>query len=148
MQTVRATTGVVAADPGEEGFGRFDVQGWALGLRHRFPLARTYPYGYTSAMNTFLRTDDFDAWLVGLKDNLARARIVHRIRSAEHGNFGDCEPVGEGVSEMRIHVGPGYRVYYTRRGAAIYLLLLGGDKSSQKRDIKRAIEMARALDKE
>ncbi len=57
-------------------------------------------------MNTFLRTDDFDAWLSGLKDNVARARIVHRIRSAEYGNFGDCETVGEGVSEMRIHVGP------------------------------------------
>ena len=99
-------------------------------------------------MNTFLRTDEFDAWLADLTDNVARARIVHRIRSAEHGNFGDCEPVGEGVSEMRIHVGPGYRAYYTRRGAVIYLLLLGGDKSSQKRDIKRAIEMARALDKE
>jgi len=101
-----------------------------------------------AGMNTFLRTDDFDAWLAGLKDNVARARIVHRIRSAEHGNLGDCEPVGEGVSEMRIHVGPGYRAYYTRRGAVIYLLLPGGEKSSQKRDIKRAIEMARALDKE
>ncbi len=99
-------------------------------------------------MNTLLRKVDCDAWLVGMKDNLARARIVHRIRSAEHGNFGDCEPVGEGVSERRIHVGPGYRVYYARRGTAIQLLLLGGDKSSQKRDIKRAIEMARALDKE
>ncbi|WP_374502429.1 type II toxin-antitoxin system RelE/ParE family toxin [Zoogloea sp.] len=72
-------------------------------------------------MNTFLRTDEFDAWLAGLNDNVARARIVHRIRSAQHGNFGDCEPVGEGVSEMRIHVGPGYRAYYTRRGAVIYL---------------------------
>lgn len=99
-------------------------------------------------MNTFLRTDEFDAWLATLKDKLGRARIAHRIRSAEHGNFGDCEPVGEGVSEMCIHFGPGYRVYYTRRGEVIYLLLLGGDKSSQKRDIKRAIEMARALDKE
>ena len=125
-----------------------DVQGWSLGFRHRFALVGTYPYGYTAGMNTFLRTDDFDAWLSGLKDNVARARIAHRIRSAEYGNFGDCEPVGEGVSEMRIHVGPGYRAYYTRRGAVIYLLLLGGDKSSQKRDIKRAIEMARALDKE
>jgi len=99
-------------------------------------------------MNTFHRSDGFDSWLAALKDKVGRARIVHRIRSAEHGNFGDCEPVGEGVSEMRIHFGPGYRVYFTRRGEVIYLLLLGGDKSSQKRDIKRAIEMARALDKE
>ncbi len=99
-------------------------------------------------MNTFLRSEEFDVWLSDLKDPVGRARIVHRIRSAEHGNFGDCEPVGEGVSEMRIHIGPGYRAYYTRRGEVVYLLLLGGDKSSQKRDIKRAIEMARTLDKE
>lgn len=99
-------------------------------------------------MNIFLRSKEFDTWLSALKDKLGRARIIHRIRSAEHGNFGDCEPVGEGVSEMRIHFGPGYRVYYTRRGEVIYLLLLGGDKSSQKRDIKYAIEMARALNKE
>ncbi len=99
-------------------------------------------------MNTILRSEEFDTWLSALKDKLGRARIIHRIRSAGHGNFGDCEPVGEGVSEMRIHFGPGYRVYYTRRGEVIYLLLLGGDKSSQKRDIKRALEMARTLDKE
>lgn len=99
-------------------------------------------------MNTFERFEEFNAWLVALKDNVGRARIVHRIRSAEHGNFGDCEPVGEGVSEMRVHFGPGYRVYFTRRAEVVYLLLLGGDKSSQKRDIKRAIEMARVLDKE
>jgi putative addiction module killer protein len=97
-------------------------------------------------MNTFLRTAEFDAWLHALGDKIGRARIVHRIRSAEYGNFGDCEPVGEGVSEMRVHIGPGYRVYFSRRGETIYLLLLGGDKSSQKRDIKRAIQMARALD--
>ena len=97
-------------------------------------------------MNTFLRTEVFDVWLSALKDKIGRARITHRIRSAEHGNFGDCEPVGDGVFEMRVHVGPGYRVYYTRRGQVIYLLLLGGDKSTQKRDIKRAIEMARELD--
>jgi len=66
-------------------------------------------------MNAFLRTGEFDAWLAALKDRMGRARIAHRIRSAEHGNFGDCEPVGEGVSEMRVHVGPGYRIYYTRR---------------------------------
>ncbi len=99
-------------------------------------------------MNTFERSEEFDTWLGGLKDKVGRARIVHRIRSAEHGNFGDCEPVGEGVSEMRVHVGPGYRVYFTRRAEVVYLLLLGGDKSSQKRNIKRAIEMARVLDKE
>lgn len=99
-------------------------------------------------MITFHRSDEFDAWLSALKDKMGRARIVHRIRSAEHGNFGDCEPVGDGVSEMRIHFGPGYRVYFTRRGEVLYLLLVGGDKSSQKRDIKRAIEMAKTLDKE
>lgn len=99
-------------------------------------------------MNSFLRSEEFDTWLAGLKDRVGRARIAHRIRSAEHGNFGDCEPVGEGVSEMRIHVGPGYRAYLTRRAEVVYLLLVGGDKSSQKRDIKRAIEMARELNKE
>ena len=99
-------------------------------------------------MNSFLRTEEFDAWLSGLKDKIGRARIVHRIRSAEHGNFGDSEPVGDGVSEMRIHVGPGYRANFTRRAKVVYLLLLGGDKSSQKRVIKRALELARALDKE
>lgn len=99
-------------------------------------------------MNTFLRSEAFDAWLVALKDRKGRARIVERIRSAERGTFGDCEPVDEGVSEMRIHFGPGYRIYFTRRGEVIYLLLLGGDKSSQKRDIRRAIQLARTLDKE
>jgi putative addiction module killer protein len=99
-------------------------------------------------MNTFLRTGEFDAWLAGLKDKVGLARIIQRIRSAEYGNFGDCEAVGSGVSEMRIHTGLGYRVYFTRRGEVVYLLLLGGDKSSQKRDIKRAIVMAQSLDKE
>jgi putative addiction module killer protein len=99
-------------------------------------------------MNTFLRSEEFDTWLAALKDRKGRARIVERIRSAERGNFGDCEPVGEGVSEMRIHFGPGYRVDFTRRGEVVYLLLLGGDKSSQKRDIRRAIQLARTLDKE
>ena len=98
-------------------------------------------------MNTFERSVEFDAWLAGLEDKVGRARIALRIRSAEHGNFGDYEPVGEGVSEMRIHVGPGYRAYFTRRAEVVYLLLVGGDKSSQKRDIKHAIAMARALDK-
>lgn len=96
-------------------------------------------------MNVFLRTSEFDSWLAGLKDKVGRARILHRIRAAEHGNFGDCESVGGGVQEMRIHVGPGYRVYFTRRESVTYLLLLGGDKFSQKRDIRRAIALAKEL---
>ena len=67
-------------------------------------------------MNQFQRTSAFDSWLSNLKDKIGRARIINRIRAAEAGNFGDCEPVGEGISEMRIHVGPGYRVYYTHIG--------------------------------
>jgi putative addiction module killer protein len=96
-------------------------------------------------MNTFVRSSDFDAWLSGLADQTAKARVLARLRSAMLGNFGDCEPVGEGVSEMRIHAGPGYRVYFLRTGATLYLLLAGGDKSSKKQDIIRAKEMAREL---
>jgi len=89
-------------------------------------------------MITFFRTEVFDTWLKALRDLKAKARILARIRSAEQGNFGDCDSVGEGVFEMRIQVGPGYRVYYCRRQAFIYLLLCGGDKSTQQRDIVRA----------
>jgi len=85
------------------------------------------------------------SWLNGLKDQKAKARILHRLSQASLGNFGDCEPVGEGVSEMRIHHGPGFRVYFVRHGAAVYVLLCGGDKSSQRRDIARAKRMAREL---
>ncbi|WP_412566850.1 type II toxin-antitoxin system RelE/ParE family toxin [Candidatus Accumulibacter phosphatis] len=74
-------------------------------------------------MNTFHRSDEFDSWLAALTDKIGRARVVLRIRSAEHGNFGDCEPVGAGVSEMRIHFGPGYRVYFIRRGEVLYLFV-------------------------
>ncbi len=96
-------------------------------------------------MNTFKKSPQFDTWLQSLKDGKGRVRILARIASAEHGNFGDCQPVGEGVSEMRIHFGPGYRLYYTRKGETVYFLLIGGDKSSQKRDIQKAIEMARTI---
>lgn len=68
-----------------------------------------------------------------------------RILSAEKGNFGDCAPVGDGISEMRIHAGPGYRAYYAQRGKLVYLLLCGGDKSTQRRDIKRAKIIMAAL---
>ncbi|MDE1987403.1 MAG: type II toxin-antitoxin system RelE/ParE family toxin [Alphaproteobacteria bacterium] len=96
-------------------------------------------------MNTFVRSSEFDAWLAALTDLKAKARVLARLRSATLGNFGDCEPVGEGVSEMRIHVGQGYRVYFVRTGTTIYVLLVGGDKSTQKQDIARAKKMARAL---
>lgn len=89
-------------------------------------------------MHSFQRTSEFDAWLKAVRDPIGKARIISRIRSAEAGNFGDCEPVGEGVSEMRIHYGPGYRVYYSRKGDVVYLLLCGGNKSTQKSDIKQA----------
>jgi putative addiction module killer protein len=93
-------------------------------------------------MNTFLRSLAFDEWLTRLADFKAKARILKRLRSATLGNFGDCGAVGEGISEMRVHFGPGYRVYFLRRGETIYLLLCGGNKRSQKRDIARARKMA------
>jgi putative addiction module killer protein len=96
-------------------------------------------------MNTFIRSSGFDVWLSELSDQKAKARILARLRSATFGNFGDCEPVGEGISEMRIHVGAGYRVYYMRTGSTGYVLLAGGDKSSQKKDIVRAKKMAREI---
>ncbi len=96
-------------------------------------------------MNTLLRSSDFDEWLSRLADHKAKARILARLTSAERETFGDCEPVGEGVSEMRIHVGAGYRVYYTRTGSTVYVLLAGGTKASQTRDIARAKRMAREL---
>ena len=96
-------------------------------------------------MNTLFRSSDFDAWLSRLADQKARARILARITSAVFGNFGDSEPVGEGVFEMRVHVGPRYRVYYTRTGSTVYVLLIGGVKASQTKDIAKARKMAREL---
>ena len=99
-------------------------------------------------MLTFVWSSRFDAWIRGLADQRARARILNRLDRASFGNFGDCAPVGEGVAEMRIDYGPGYRVYFIRQGAAVYLLLTGGDKSTQHRDIERAKAMARELKQE
>jgi putative addiction module killer protein len=99
-------------------------------------------------MNTILRTEAFDAWLSKLKDPRGKARIIERIRSAERDNFGDCETVGHGVSEMRIHFGPGYRVYFTRVGDVVYVLLRGGTKREQQRDITKAQEIARLVTEE
>jgi len=96
-------------------------------------------------MNTVLRTAVFDKWLAQLKDLRGKARIIERIRSAERGNFGDCASVGNGVSEMRVHFGPGYRIYFCRKVDVVYVLLCGGTKRSQQRDIARAHEMVRIL---
>jgi len=100
---------------------------------------------YIWTVKTILTTETFDAWFAGLRDRQAARRIQVRIDRAEGGNFGDCEPVGEGVSEMRIHYGPGYRVYFTQRELEVVLLRAGGDKDSQAKDIKAAIELARQL---
>jgi len=95
----------------------------------------------------FERSTSFSKWLKSLKDKTGQQRIFARLDSAEEGNFGDCQPVGEGVFEMRIHYGPGYRLYLTRRNDVVYLLLIGGDKSTQTRDINQAREMAKNLGK-
>jgi putative addiction module killer protein len=90
------------------------------------------------------QTDIFAAWFAGLRDHQARARITARIRLSL-GNPGDVKPVGSGVSEMRIDYGPGYRVYFIRRADIIVVLLCGGDKRTQDRDIVRALSLAREI---
>ena len=96
-------------------------------------------------MIEILQTEEYSSWFERLRDRQARARILARIRRMSLGNPGDVEPVGEGVSEMKIDYGPGYRVYYKQRGKTLVVLLAGGDKKSQKRDIKKAQELAQEL---
>ncbi|MDD2762325.1 MAG: type II toxin-antitoxin system RelE/ParE family toxin [Methylomonas sp.] len=91
------------------------------------------------------QTESFAKWHGGLKDLKAKIAISRRIDRAQAGNLGDCKPVGEGLSEMRIDVGAGYRVYFTLRGAMLVILLAGGDKSTQQADIKRAIALVKEL---
>lgn len=83
-------------------------------------------------------SEPFTDWLASLRDKIAQARIRVRLRQVEAGNLGDCEPVGEGVIELRVHVGAGYRVYCGRHGKTVVMLLCGGDKRSQAADIKYA----------
>lgn len=96
-------------------------------------------------MKLLYTTEVFDAWYQSLKDKQVARRIQARIDRAEEGNFGDHKSVGEGVSEMRINHGPGFRVYFTLRGIEIVILLAGGDKSSQAKDIEMAQKLARQL---
>ena len=92
------------------------------------------------------KTDDFKKWFNSLKDRRAKARIQVRIDRMQLGHFGDVSPVGEGISEMRIFYGPGYRVYFVRRGNEVIILLNGGDKKSQPKDITQAKELAKQLE--
>jgi putative addiction module killer protein len=91
------------------------------------------------------QTATYSAWFAALKDRNARARIDIRIRRLSLGNPGDVKPVGEGVSELRVNYGPGYRVYFVQRGSECVILLAGGDKSSQDQDIREAKALARDL---
>ena len=91
------------------------------------------------------KTDDYTAWEATFRDGRALRHVAARVRQMSLGNFSDAKSVGEGVMETRIHYGPGYRLYYTRRGGAIVVLLVGGDKSTQRKDIARAKELARNI---
>lgn len=91
-------------------------------------------------------TEAFSDWLHGLRDAQVRARIAARVRRLAFGNPGDARPVGEGVSELRIHHGPGYRVYYVQRGATLIVLLCGEDKSTQGRDIEAAKRLVKEME--
>lgn len=94
------------------------------------------------------KTDAFENWLRGLKDQRGKAKIAARIDRLALGNPGDVSPVGEGVSELRIHFGPGYRVYFVQRTKTLVVLLCGGDKGSQERDIAQAKSLAAELEDE
>lgn len=91
------------------------------------------------------QTENYVQWFHGLRDRVTKTRIDIRIRRLSLGNPGDVKPVGEGVSELRIDHGPGYRIYFVMRGETLVVLLAGGDKRSQERDIKKAIELVRQL---
>ena len=101
--------------------------------------------GYIVSVIEIRQTEEYSSWFEKLRDRQARARILARIRRLSLGNTGDVEPVGEGVSELKIDYGPGYRVYFKHRGKTLVVLLAGGDKKTQKRDIKKAQELARGL---
>jgi len=96
-------------------------------------------------MKTVLKHENFTNWFDSLKDKKVKLRIQVRIDRAEIGNYGDFEPVGEGVLELKLHFGPGYRVYFIERGLEIIVLLAGGDKSTQSNDIKKAIELSKEV---
>lgn len=105
-----------------------------------------YSFDYNSTMYSIRPLPEFTAWLDALADETVRGVIAARIKRLAFGLMGDVEPVGEGVSELRIHLGAGWRVYFTQRGKEVIVLLVGGSKRSQKTDIKRAKALASRLD--
>jgi putative addiction module killer protein len=111
-------------------------------------LDQEYPFGYCVAVYQLQSTEIFDQWLRNLQDRKGLARILARLESAQLGNLGDVKAVGGGIREMRVHVGPGYRVYFVQTGRVLLLLLCGGDKSTQVRDIAKARHIRRGLGKE
>ena len=113
--------------------------------RARLPLVSKYPVAYNKVIVEIRQTEVYARWFSRLRDRAARVRIDSRIRRLSLGNPGDVRPVGQGVSEIRIDYGPGYRVYFVQRDQALVVLLAGGDKDSQERDIRRALELARGL---
>ena len=92
------------------------------------------------------RTDEFNAWLLGLKDGMTHRRLLARLRKASLGNLGDVKSVGSGLFEMREHFGPGWRMYYVQRGTVLIVMLGGGDKSTQVADIARAVKLAATIE--
>ena len=92
------------------------------------------------------QTETFSKWLATLRDNRAKARILARLDSAKLGNLGDCKSIGGGIREMRVHIAPGYRIYFVQRQKVMILLLCGGSKSSQARDIGRAKRLLKEIE--
>ena len=91
-------------------------------------------------------TDEFKVWLFSLKDGLTHRRLARRLEKAQNGKLGDVKPVGDGVFEMREHFGPGWRMYYVKRGSVLIVMLGGGDKSSQSADIAKAVKLAATIE--
>jgi putative addiction module killer protein len=108
------------------------------------PVDNERPVLYTGQAYSLEQTERFADWLTDLRDIAGRARIVKRLVRLADGQFGDAKPVGDGVHELRLFFGPGYRVYFVEEGGTVILLLAGGDKGSQSRDIERAKELARS----
>lgn len=111
-------------------------------VRFDEPLKQATSVDYSRHMAEVFTTDDFDRWLCKLKDRQGRLRILSRIDRLAHGNPGDVKAVGQGVLELRLTYGPGYRVYYAQRGNRVVLLLCGGDKSTQQSGIAKAHQLA------